>query len=470
MTIGKLRKLAGIVQSSESLSTLLGEKDKGRKPKKPKPVKHKKRDHVPKVKPKVEKHRLPGDFKGCLCQACQLGKLYKTEPATLLRIIGQSPFQPINHVMERLRCNRCGEYVTASLPPDVTADGGARQKYGYSARSLMAIAKFFGGSPYYRQGSLQDLFGVSITASTIFDQVEYVANDAFAVYSYLAKVAADARYFQIDDTRDQILDQKPVIKASRSNQAKRLRSGVYTSGMIATLDEGHDIILFQTNIGHSGEFLDDVLAKRQVDSLPIIMSDALSSNACHQHQVIESVCNSHARRNFYDIHSHFAEEIEWVIGEYSKIWVHEALVVENEFSPALRLEYHQTHSLPVMKSIQAWGNKHLDDETAESNSALGEAIAYFNNHFEKLTAFCRVEGALIDNNRMEMILKIPIRDRKNGLFHRTLAGASVADVITSLIATAYESGVNVFDYFNWLQRERELVKKHPERYLPWLFK
>jgi hypothetical protein len=43
--------------------------------------------------------------------------------------------------MERLRCNTCGAYFTADLPDEVKADGDVNQKYGYSARSIMAIAK-----------------------------------------------------------------------------------------------------------------------------------------------------------------------------------------------------------------------------------------------------------------------------------------------------------------------------------------
>ena len=58
-------------------------------------------------------------------------------------------------------------------------------------------------------------------------------------------------------------------------------------------------------------------------------------------------------------------------------------------------------------------------------------------------------------------------NRKNAMFHKTQAGASIGDVITSLIATAGQAGINVFNYFNLLQRERTQVAAHPERYLPW---
>ena len=81
--------------------------------------------------------------------------------------------------------------------------------------------------------------------------------------------------------------------------------------------------------------------------------------------------------------------------------------------------------------------------------------------------FCNLEGVKIDNNRIEAMLKIVVRDRKNAMFHKTLLGATIGDVITSVIATASEAGINVFDYFTTLQRENERVKAKPENYLPW---
>jgi transposase len=52
------------------------------------------------------------------------------------------------------------------------------------------------------------------------------------------------------------------------------------------------------------------------------------------------------------------------------------------------------------------------------------------------------------------------------MFHKTLLGATIGDVITSMIATGSEAGVNVMDYFTLLQREQKQAKAHPENYLP----
>ena len=74
---------------------------------------------------------------------------------------------------------------------------------------------------------------------------------------------------------------------------------------------------------------------------------------------------------------------------------------------------------------------------------------------------------MLDNNLMEAMLKLIVRNRKNAGFFKTGSGAAIGDVITSLIATATEASANPVDYFNVLQRNTDDVKAHPEKYLPW---
>jgi transposase len=284
----------------------------------------------------------------------------------------------------------------------------------------------------------------------------------------MVSLAADAVHYAIDDTTHRILDAKPIEKKMRNSDKTPLRSGVYTSGVIATTKANQHIVLFETNIGHAGETIDSILLKRsQSSTQPIIMSDALASNRPTVTKAIISLCNSHARRQFVDVINHFPEEVEHILTRYGEIWTHDHHIAEQQLSVAERLEYHQTHSLPVMEEIKLWGETHLANETVEENSGLGKAIKYFIKHYDGLSLFCHVAGAKLDNNAIEAMLKIVVRDRKNAMFHKTLLGATIGDVITSMIATGSEAGINVMDYFTLLQREHEHAKAEPEKYLPW---
>ena len=406
ITVHKLRKLLGIEKSSEKQSDLCkAQKKTSKKSKKPKTQD----EDFTQVKPVIIKHALNEVNKGDSCPECLKGKVYKVEPGSLLRITGQTPFTPEQHIMERLRCNACGAYFTANLPDEVLHDGNSHQKYGYSARALMAIYKYFAGLPFYRQGNIQKLLGVNITASTVFDQVELVCDAIYPVYQHLFELAGDAKHYYLDDTTHRILDAKPVEKKVRNSEKTRLRSGVYTSGVIASLKTGHDIVLFETNIGHAGEFIDRILYKRQVTVAPILMSDALASNQPSTCEVETSLCNSHARRQFVDVINHFPEEVENILTLYGEVWRNEQTTIERELTARERLEYHQQHSLPILEAIKSWGEKHFTNESIEENSGLGKAIRYFLKHYDGLSLFCHHEGVKIDNNRIESMLKIVVR-------------------------------------------------------------
>jgi transposase len=272
-----------------------------------------------------------------------------------------------------------------------------------------------------------------------YDQCECLSNDLFPIFKQLLVIAADAHNFYLDDTTHRIIEQEAIQKKKRNSNKLQTRTGLYASGIIASIEQ-HNIVLFQTNIGHAGEFIDEILKKRKPDkSPPILMSDALPSNNPSGMPALHAACNSHSRLQFVDVIHQFPDEVEWVLQHYKQIWQFEDETIDQAMSPAERLKYHQEHSLPIMNEIRTWGAKHFTDETVEENSSLGKAVAYFNRHFERLILFCKIEGAKIDNNLMEQALKLIVRNRKNAYFYKTPAGAAISDVITSLIATAMQA-------------------------------
>jgi len=468
ITLHKLRKLAGIISRSEKLQDVLPDATKRagkrRKPKVPAAEK------APAVIHQQCHHQIDGLTKGGRCPECERGTLYKYTPVRVLRISGQTPLTSTQHILERLRCNTCGAYFTAEFSAEVKREGQANQQYDYSARALMGIQKYFLGAPFYRQQSLQQLVGFPVSASTVFDQCEALANAVQPLFAYLLVLAGkDAWHYHLDDTTNRILNQGPVEKPDRRSGKLKTRTGIYTSGIIATLPDNQRLVLYQTNVGHAGEWLDEILRHRPPTAPPpLIMCDALSRNRPSVLKAYAlSLCNSHARREFVEVATRFPEAVAWVLERYGLIWDHDDDCREQGLSPAQRLVYHQRHSLPVMELIRDWGRQQLETQAVEANSGLGKAIRYFNKHFAGLTAFCRIEGAQIDNNAMEQALKLIIRGRKNSLFFKTAAGAAIADVITSVIATAYQANVNAFDYLIELQRHQLQVRQQPQQWLPW---
>jgi len=481
LTIHKLKKLLGVVRSSEKLRDLLPAQDDGasdnassdsatrKNKRRTAGSKSRSKTNKPKpapLTPTVHRHALDELSKGDACPGCSAGKVYKYTPAVLLRIVGHAPLSSERHLCEQLRCNGCGEIFSAELPEHVKADGRANQQYGYSARSVMAIYKYFAGSPFYRQESVNGLLGGHVAASTTFDQCEHVANALNPVFKTIKAMAADAPQFYLDDTTNRILAQQPIKKTRGGKE--RLRSGIYTSACLALTDKQKRLVLFQTNVGHAGEWMEEILKNRDPNKdPPLIMSDALSANQVQGIPTQKALCNAHGRRGFVELAAQHVDEVLFALEQYQHAWMNESHCVENGLPDDERLAYHQTHSLPHMETLLTWCEEQLSTEVVEANSNLGRAMNYFIRHYEGLTAFCRITGAPVDNNEIERLIKLIVRARKNSLFFKTLVGAEISDVITSVLATCHEQNINAFDYLNAVQRNQLAVKASPERWLPW---
>ena len=103
----------------------------------------------------------------------------------------------------------------------------------------------------------------------------------------------------------------------------------------------------------------------------------------------------------------------------SRFWSSWGNAPSNGPLPAQCLQLHRTKSGQTMTRLHNWLKRQFEERLVEPNSALGEAISYMLNHWEKLTRFLHVPGAPLDSNICERALKKAILHRKNALFYKT---------------------------------------------------
>jgi hypothetical protein len=215
--------------------------------------------------------------------------------------------------------------------------------------------------------------------------------------------------------------------------------------------------------------LQDILTQRIDGDLPIIMSDASSMNNVKGQEYLKALCNVHSRRTFFDLGEKFKEESSIVLNLFTEIYKNERTVKEQALDDMARLDYHQKNSLPLMIQLRSWMDSAIDEKKTEPNSSVGMGIKYCQKHWEHLLAFTKIPGAPLDNNLIEEKLRLPVLNRKNSLFFKTMIGALVGDIILSMIKSAEETEVNIFDYLVWIQENKIEVKKNPEKFFPWNF-
>ena len=408
----------------------------------------------------------PSLQRGDRCPGCTTGKIYPlAEPATLVRITGMAPLSATVYACDRWRCNLCGEVFTAPAPAGV---GDA--KYDATATSMVGLLKYGCGLPFHRIEVLQRGLRIPLPAATQWQIVHDALPHLVPAWDELCGQAAQGQIVYNDDTTMKVLaltaEQRRAAAADEETDA---RTGVFTSGIVATRD-GHHIALFFTGAQHAGENLAAVLARRAATlAPPIQMCDALAANTAGAFDTLLAHCLAHARRRFVDVVDNFPAEVRHVLEALREVYRTDALTRARALSAEDRLHVHQVESGPRMVALETWLRQQFDERQVEPNSGLGTAIAYMLKHWAPLTLFLRVPGAPLDNNVCERALKKVILHRKNALFYRSLAGARVGDVFMSLIHTAELNGIAPFEYLVALQRRHQEVARNPGAWLPWTY-
>lgn len=404
------------------------------------------------------------------CPVCGQGWLYQLLPGVEMRIDGNALLSAVRDELEKLRCSACGQVFTAALP-----DEAGQGKYSPRARAVLALGRYYLGVPLYRLEGYQAMVEVPVSDATQWDQIEALADCAYPVFEHLKALAAQGEVIYQDDTPVRILS---LIKENRQAEAQANdpsqpcgRTGMYTTGLGVQHGE-RTICLYVAGRAHAGENLEALLAQREAGrDKPLVMSDALSSNEAEDEgALIRCHCLAHGRRKFAELEEVFPDECSVVIEALKQVFDHEAEARVQQMSAAARLAYHQHYSGPIMAGLKHWLEQQFEDRTVEPNSSLGKACAYLLGHWPTFTRFLEVAGAPLDNNTVERALKLFIRQRKNSLFYATEHSAYIASMLTSLIATCIQAGVNALEYLVAIQEHRPAVFHHPAAWLPWNYR
>jgi transposase len=405
---------------------------------------------------------------GARCPACGRGTLYRLLPGVEMRLDGNALLSAVRYELEKLRCSACGQIFTASVPVAAGAE-----KYTARARAILALGRYYLGLPWYRLEGFQALVGVPVADATQWDQAELVGDCSYPVFKCLETLAAQGEVIFQDDTPHRILtliEENQQVRARAQAQGKAKpdeRTGMQTTALMVQVG-ARRICLYYTGRRHAGENLAALLLKRGPDrGKPLVMSDALLSNNAEEDALIRCHCLAHGRRKFSELDEAFPAESAVVVNALKDVFDHDEYARAERLTAQDRLAYPQRKSGPITKKLKRWLEQQTAQRLVEPNSSVGKAIAYLLGHWETLTRFLHHPGAPLENNVAERALKLAIRQRKNSLFYATEHSAYIASILTSVIATCVQGGVNAVDYLMALQEHRQEVFANPRAWLPW---
>lgn len=386
-------------------------------------------------------YRLSDEEQVCSCCGGTLHEM-STEVRKEIEVI-PAQVKIKEHVRYVYGCRHCEQneietpIVTAKMPEPAFPGSLASP----SAMAYTMTEKYVEGMPLYRQEKHLERLGVYIPRQTLSNWCLYGADRWLRfIFNEMHIELLKQDIIHADETTLQVLSEPERPATSKSY------IWLYRTGREST-----PIILYdyrQTRAAkHPRRFLEGFQGYVHVDGYAGYNGLA---------DVTLVGCWAHARRTFTDALKALPESAKTsnVKSKEGLAFCNEIFRIERDLkgvSPEERYEKRLERSQPVLEAFSAW----LKEQTPRvvPKSALGKAIKYCRNQWERLVAFLEDGRLEIDNNRAERSIKPFVIGRKNWMFSNTAKGAEASAIIYSIVETAKENGLNPFNYLKYLFEE-----------------
>jgi hypothetical protein len=167
-------------------------------------------------------------------------------------------------------------------------------------------------------------------------------------------------------------------------------------------------------------------------------------------------CMAHARRKFDEVKDNDLVRASYALTEIQKVYAIERQAKNETLSTKQRQALRQERSLPILQALKDWMLENY--KMVLPKSAIGQALHYSLERFDKLMLYTTDGKLEVDNNLIENAIRPVAIGRKNYLFAGSHNGARRAAMLYSFIGTCKINDVNPFE---WLKNTLETIPQHP---------
>lgn len=357
------------------------------------------------------------------------------------------------HIQLSYACPCCHEGVRTAPAPHILPKTNA-------SASLMAqvvTGKFVDGMPVFRISRKLDRIDVKIAPTTLGSWInELGEKKAAPLIDLLHEEQLQALYIHIDETTLRVL----------RNENREPIGGTHYMAARSSGPPDKRIILFNYLPARNQEALQGLLKGKNGEYYGgILLSDGLNlyDGVCAKLKLVHAGCLAHCRRYFDTAvkvtESPSGKSLARVARDdyIGKVYAIERKLKElrkerekagGVFTLAEVLQYRQEHEAPVMTAFKKWIDDLLPGVTPKSK--LGEALAYADGQWKKLTKFLEYPMLPLDNNDIEQQIKHFVTGRKSWLFVDSAYGATASANLYSLVMSAKAINLEPYAYLSYL--------------------
>lgn len=316
-----------------------------------------------------------------------------------------------------------GSVTTVKLtPPKIIPRGGCSDRLLISS----AVDKTADFLPTYRQSKRFDRLGLELPRSKLARWHIRLAEFLSALAGAILEETLQCQVLGVDDSVHRLLE-------GSEGGAKQSRLWIVQA-------QKNSFYLFSET--REAKWLLNMLD----DYSGAVMGDAYIANEklFKREDIVPLLCWAHVRRKFFEAADRRRASIMLdLIGQLYDI---EKAIAD---CPATQRQFRRHgEAKPILTTIK----RQLDDWDADPailpQSGIGKAVTYAHKRWDWLTNYCDTPLAAIDNNAAERGMRPNALHRKNSLFSATIKGAQSYAILSTVIHTAINHGLNPEAYLN----------------------
>lgn len=409
-----------------------------------------KRKPLPKDLPREEViHDI--EDKTCTCCGHELHQMGEERSEKLDFMPAQ--VKVIEHVRLKYSCRACEKNNTktkihiAPVPASPIPKGIATP----TLLSQIITSKYQYALPLYRQESLFKQYGIALSRQTMASWMMKCSDLFEPLYQQLKATLLKQHIIQADET---------TLNVIKDDKVKSYM-WVYCTGTDSPTPNNTlpNIVLYDYQPSRAGQcpadYLNGFTGYLQTDGY----------NAYEKTTTTRVGCWAHARRKFMEAKkaqpNGKSGKADMALSMIQKLYRIEISIKDKNAKE--KYQQRQIQAKPILDKLEQW----LAKSYVVPNSALGKAIKYCKNQWQKLIRYIEDGNLNIDNNRAERAIKPFVIGRKNWLFSNTANGANASAMLYSIIETAKANNLTPFNYITHCLAELCKPDVDVEQLLPW---
>lgn len=312
---------------------------------------------------------------------------------------------------------------------------------GEGLLAQIVIDKYVDHLPLYRQMQRFERNGLKLPYSTLTDWVSSTCTLIEPLFEALKKEVLKGDYLHVDETPIKVMDKD--------------KQGTTHRGYYWVYQNSRDkIVFFDYQQGRGREGPEGILEHFQ----GYLQTDGYAAyDSFEKREGITLInCMAHARRMFTEALNNDEERASHALSEIQKLYAIERSCKEEELDTENARIRRQEQSTPILIDLSKWMKEQYTRVTPKS--AIGKALAYSIERWERLSLYTSDGKLNIDNNPVENSIRPIALGRKNYLFAGSHEAAKRSAMLYSLLGTAK---MNSVEPYQWLKTTLCKISSHP---------